>query len=107
MRTPPPPRQNPGYGPEYLQLIYRLCHFDYNFVFVHCLSFYPGNSWENFHFKNLFYFTSIVLLLPTRNSMELSSNTWYGMGTKMTVAFANIFMAKRNCQKTYSLETLH
>ena len=22
---------------EYLQLIYRLCHLDYNFVFVHCL----------------------------------------------------------------------
>ena len=30
----------------YLQLIYRLCHFDYNFVFVHCLCFYHGKSWE-------------------------------------------------------------
>ena len=28
------------------QLIYRLCHFDYNFVFVHCLCFYHGKSWE-------------------------------------------------------------
>ena len=32
---------------KYLQLIYRLCHFDYNFVFVHCLCFYLEKSWES------------------------------------------------------------
>ena len=31
---------------KYLQLIYRLCHFDHNFVFVHCLCFYHGKSRE-------------------------------------------------------------